>query len=115
VIKKFDAINIVSAATLWGSWKLRNKLCLKNAVWLNVKQLLWRVAGLARNWLILCPVEKKEKLNNYIMKLHSLARKTRNATGMKVIRSLCVKQWIVQLRELEKELETVLGLSPGLT
>jgi hypothetical protein len=58
--KKFDAVNIVSAATLWGIWKLRNALCFQNTVWMNMKHLMWRIAGLAQNWLILCPAEMKE-------------------------------------------------------
>jgi hypothetical protein len=79
--EKFAAINIVSAAILWGIWKLRNELYFQNAVWLNVKQLLWRIAGLAQNWLILCPAKKKEELKSYILKLHSWARRPEMLPG----------------------------------
>jgi hypothetical protein len=101
VIKKFAAVNIVSAATLRGIRKLRSELCFQNAVWLNVKQLIWRIAGLAHIWLIPCPAEKKKELKSYILRMHSWARRPEM---MMLIKSLSVKQWAAQLKKLEEEM-----------
>jgi hypothetical protein len=72
--RKFSAVNIISSAALWGVWKLRNEICFQNKSWRNIKILMMKVAGLAQNWAILCPANKKQDLNTYISKILLWAR-----------------------------------------
>ena len=47
--KKFAAVNIMSSASLWCLWKLRNELCFQNVGWVDLRFLLWRIVGMAHN------------------------------------------------------------------
>jgi hypothetical protein len=72
--RKFAAINILSSATLWALWKLRNALCFQNSLWQDMGKLLMNIVVMAQNWIILCPPEKKKELEYYIKELIYLAK-----------------------------------------
>jgi hypothetical protein len=41
-----------------------------------MEMLLCRISGLLENWTVLCPVDKREVLGEYISKIKSAARMT---------------------------------------
>lgn len=51
--KRHLVTNIVSSATLWSIWKLRNDLCFQNGAWKNIEflllKILWAAAELANS------------------------------------------------------------------
>jgi hypothetical protein len=79
--KKFSAVNIISFAALWGIRKLRNEFCFQHIEWRSMEVLMMRVIRLAQNWLILCSVNKKEELVNYLTDLTVLARRPEMMLG----------------------------------
>ena len=80
--KMFLVCNMVTSAVLWSIWKLRNNICIQNAVWdKSVGDLLLKIAFMVQNWLILCPEERKDTLNGFAVKLKSLVRRPGRITG----------------------------------
>jgi hypothetical protein len=67
--KKFSTLNMITSAVLWSIWKLRNDLCFQRIGWRSMEMLLFRIAGLLQNWIILCPPSKKEMLQEVINKI----------------------------------------------
>lgn len=74
--KKCCLVNMVSSAVIWSIWKLRNDLCFQRCGWRGMEMLLCRISGLLENWTVLCPVDKREVLGEYISKIKSAARMT---------------------------------------
>jgi len=70
--KRFCVHNMICAAGLWALWKLRNVLCFQNGKWRSMAHLLGRVAYMAQNWIILCPVERRTLLEQTTEKLKKL-------------------------------------------
>ena len=115
--KKFAAVNIISSATLWSLWKLRNEKCFQNVGWTDVRLLLWKIVGRAQNWQILCPPNSQVTLLAYISNLKDLAKKnpkTDNGFGVKKNRAHASRNsdekpmemiyWSAQLKEMEAAL-----------
>ena len=73
--KKFLVHNIVCSAALWGVWKLRNILCFQFSSWQNMEKLMLLIWRLAQNWILLCPVERRQELCN---RLELLKERTTN-------------------------------------
>jgi hypothetical protein len=71
--KKFVMFNMISSAALWALWKFRNDMCFQNVQWRNIGVILGKVSGLLQNWIILCPMEKRDTLNGFITGLRQLA------------------------------------------
>lgn len=59
--KKCCLVNMVSSAVIWSIW---------------MEMLLFRISGLLENWTVLCPVDKKEVLGEYIRMIKLAARMT---------------------------------------
>jgi hypothetical protein len=78
---KFTVINIFSSVAIWALWKLRNDLCFQNVGWRNMEMLMMRIVGLAHNWTILCPANKKEELLRYISQLQCMAKNPETIRG----------------------------------
>lgn len=49
----------ISIGQLW-LWKLRNHICFQGVPWLDMRNLLLRIATLLHSWLILCPPEWRQ-------------------------------------------------------
>lgn len=104
--KCFLLVNMVSAAALWGLWKLRNDFCFQHQAWRSMGVLLLRVMGLLQNWLILCPTSKKEDLK----KTPRLSRLGRNPGMLDVLMEreddnlLNLGSWSWQLKNLDVSL-----------
>jgi hypothetical protein len=73
--KKFLSVNIISSAALWAIWKLKNEMFCKNKAWTSMACLLMRAASLARNWMILCPADRREELSFFVAQKSAEARK----------------------------------------
>jgi hypothetical protein len=67
--KKFSMLNMITSAVLWSIWKLRNDRCFQRIGWRSMEMLLFRIAGLLQNWIILFPPSKKEMLQEVINKI----------------------------------------------
>jgi hypothetical protein len=65
--------NMFCAAALWGLWKLRNEMCFQGTVWRSVQSLLISILVMLKNWILLCPMEKKQAFNTKLEKLRRLA------------------------------------------
>ncbi|KAF8727861.1 hypothetical protein HU200_018427 [Digitaria exilis] len=68
------AINIISSAALWSLWKLRNNLCFQNAAWKDTSHLVERILKMAQNWIIMCPHNRVQEIQNYLSKISMVAR-----------------------------------------
>jgi hypothetical protein len=66
-------INMITSAALWALWKFCNIVLFQNVHWRNVGEILENIAGLLQNWIILCPMDKREEMKGYIAELRSLA------------------------------------------
>jgi hypothetical protein len=71
--KKHCIVNMVSSAVLWSIWKLRNDLCFQRIGWKSMDMLLYGIAGLLQNWIVVCPGDKKEVVTDIVSKIKSLA------------------------------------------
>jgi hypothetical protein len=72
--KRNVVVNIITSATLWCIWKLRNECCFQHIGWRSMDILLYRICRVLQNWVILCPQEKREQLLGYISKIKTAAR-----------------------------------------
>jgi hypothetical protein len=77
-------------------------------------ELLMNTVVMAKNWIILCPLEKRGELEGYIREMICLAKKARNTEEL-MIRgdSMCMKVWMNQLQELEETLLRVDAAKTG--
>jgi hypothetical protein len=66
--KKFLLINMISSATLWTLWKIKNNMCFQNVQWRNMKEIVGKIIGLL-HWTIPCPMNKTEDLKTFIANL----------------------------------------------
>jgi hypothetical protein len=71
--KKIAMFNMINSAALWALWKFRNDMCFQNVQWRKICVILGKVSGLLQNWIILCPMEKRDTLNGFITGLRQLA------------------------------------------
>jgi hypothetical protein len=59
--KKHGMLNIITSAVLGSIWNLRNEICFfEKTGWKSMEILPCKIVGLLQNWIILCPLEKKE-------------------------------------------------------
>jgi hypothetical protein len=72
--KKHLITNVVSSATLWSLWKLRNELCFQGVVWIGMRMVLVRVSRMLRGWLPLYKKEAGKQLESLIVKLEESSR-----------------------------------------
>jgi hypothetical protein len=72
--KKFCILNMVTSATIWSIWKLKNDLCFQRLGWRSMEMLFFRITGLLRNWMLLCSVDKKVLLDSYINKIKAASK-----------------------------------------
>ena len=49
-----SVINVISSATLWSIWTIRNAMCFQGLRWPGVKVLLQRTSAFIRSWRVLC-------------------------------------------------------------
>ena len=64
--KRHCLLNMITSATIWSIWKLRNDLCFQRLGWKSMEMLLFRIAGLLQNWTVLCPPDKRMELEDII-------------------------------------------------
>lgn len=74
--KKHVVTNIITSTVLWCIWKLKNAFCFQFTEWRSMEILLYRICGVLQNWVVLCPQEKKEQLQDCIQKIKMEAMKT---------------------------------------
>jgi hypothetical protein len=67
--KNHCVLNMITSATIWSIWKLRNDLCFQRQGWKGMDMLLFRISGLLQNWIVLCPPDKKMSLEIFISKM----------------------------------------------
>jgi hypothetical protein len=65
--------DMISSAALWALWKSRNDMCFQNVQWRNIGVILGKVSGPLKNWIILCPGDKKDVVTGCITGLRQLA------------------------------------------
>ena len=58
--KRNGVLNICTSAAVWSLWKLRNDLCFQRKMWRSMAILLFNMAVMLQNWIILCPEEKED-------------------------------------------------------
>lgn len=73
--KKYVLLNMVTSAVLWSIWKLRNEICFQRSGWKSMEVLLFKIVGLLQNWIVLCPADKKELLNNLLKEIRASAKR----------------------------------------
>ena len=73
--KKNSVINMITSAVLWSIWKLRNELCFQRSGWKSMEVLFYKILGLLQNWTVLCPVNKRERLDGFLENLKTVARR----------------------------------------
>jgi len=79
--KKFFILNMITSATLWCIWKLRNDLHFQNKRWRDLGTLLMKIAGTVQNWTILCPGSLKDRLKTLVATLKLIASRPGRITG----------------------------------
>ena len=62
--KRHGLLNMVTFAAL-SIWKLRDDLCFQKVGWKGMDVLLYKMAGMVQNWIILCTAEKKVVETDY--------------------------------------------------
>ncbi|PUZ42655.1 hypothetical protein GQ55_9G599400 [Panicum hallii var. hallii] len=72
---------MISSATLWCIWKLRNDIHFQNTRWRDVGDLLMRIAGTVQNWTILCRGNLKDRLTTWAEDLKRIASRPGRITG----------------------------------
>jgi len=84
--EKYSVINMITSAVLWSIWKLRNELCFQRSGWKSMEVLFYKILGLLQNWIVLCPVNKRKRLDGFLEELKTAAKRiywlpdfTRNA------------------------------------
>jgi hypothetical protein len=71
--KRYVLINMITSAALWAIWKFRNSMIFQDVHWRNVGEILEKIVGLLQNWIILCPMDKREEMRGHIAELRHLA------------------------------------------
>jgi hypothetical protein len=64
--KRYVVVNMVTSAVIWSIWKLRNELCFQKIGWKDMEVLLFKILGILKSWVVLCPGDKKEILSGYM-------------------------------------------------
>jgi hypothetical protein len=66
---------MLSAAALWGLWKLRNRICFQGLAWKDMRSVQFRIniAVLIQGRALLCPQMKKTEFSMRLEELKLLA------------------------------------------
>jgi hypothetical protein len=75
--KRYVVVNMVTSAVIWSIWKLRNELCFQKIGWKDMEVLLFKILGILKSWVVLCPGDKKEILSGYKEEIKESARRVR--------------------------------------
>jgi hypothetical protein len=67
--KHNGVLNMCTSAAFWSMWKLRNDICFQRKSWRSMAMLLYSMAMMLQNWVILCPKEKKDALRNTVVQI----------------------------------------------
>lgn len=73
--KKYQANNLINAATIWAIWKCRNDLCFNGKSWLGLQVILRKIASLCSQWKILCAGSARGRVETSTLSIWEAARK----------------------------------------
>uniref|UniRef100_A0A8I6YHA6 Reverse transcriptase zinc-binding domain-containing protein n=1 Tax=Hordeum vulgare subsp. vulgare TaxID=112509 RepID=A0A8I6YHA6_HORVV len=68
-IKKRPMLHLVTVASLWSIWRLRNEFCLQGHTWKGLGFGLAKLKAILQQWVVLCEAAQADTLRRFVLLL----------------------------------------------